>query len=557
LSALRQQLSDLEADRASVQSARDELARQIETLQGQLTAANEKAETAEKALTEKASALESGSSELSALRQQLSDLEADRASVQSARDELARQIEELGIQLAEERIAREAAEKLRDEVERAETELAAALVDRDDAAEQNILILAKISALEEEKTLLAKKAEEAIVALANYKGSEDEALMGMAELRMQIEEKQKVIASNSQAMVELESRLNEALAVRETIGSDQIELQALEAERVNWNREREQLNRQMSELHVQQELNAAEVRRVTKALAAAENKVKELPGQIEALKQQVHEKSRLLELAETKVVTYEREAEAERTKQEASVSRQQKQDDPPAAASAISPPPVENPVLVATIEATNANLDKTTSSRKGFLGLFGGKETAPALEVPLATPDTENENLILQAGDQIDLQVFREPEFSGVFLITPEGIIRHPLAGALSLGGKSLKEAETLISERLSEDLLVDPKVILTVARAETSQFVVLGEVKKPGVYPMPVGGVTILQAIALAGGFTELASPDRVRIVRRGPRGEQENIRVKVGELLAGKGRQKDMPLQENDVIMVPEIIF
>lgn len=88
--------------------------------------------------------------------------------------------------------------------------------------------------------------------------------------------------------------------------------------------------------------------------------------------------------------------------------------------------------------------------------------------------------------------------------------------------------------------------------------MVLLGEVKKPGVYPLPFGAsLTLLQAIAEAGGFTELASPDRVRIVRRLPDGHQTTLRVRVSDLLKSKGGKKDVPLEPNDVIMVDQVLF
>ena len=67
---------------------------------------------------------------------------------------------------------------------------------------------------------------------------------------------------------------------------------------------------------------------------------------------------------------------------------------------------------------------------------------------------------------------------------------------------------------------------------------------------------MTLLQAIAGAGGFTDLASPDRVRIVRRDADGKQTTLRVRVSNLLGG-GKQEDIPLEPDDVIMVPEVVF
>jgi len=164
----------------------------------------------------------------------------------------------------------------------------------------------------------------------------------------------------------------------------------------------------------------------------------------------------------------------------------------------------------------------------------------------------------LQAGDEIDIQVYREPDLSGTFRLKPSGKIRHPLVGSVGLGGKTVKEAEAYFAKRLAKDYLVNPRVIIKMLSTKSSQIILMGEVESPGVYPLPFGEkMTFLQAIAGAGGFTDLASPDRVRIVRGAEGDKHITIRVRVSDLLGGKGEQKDIPLEPNDVIMVPEIIF
>ena len=176
-----------------------------------------------------------------------------------------------------------------------------------------------------------------------------------------------------------------------------------------------------------------------------------------------------------------------------------------------------------------------------------------------SAPLEEGGTYVLQAGDEVDIQVYREPELSGVFRLNPSGEIRHSLVGAIPMAGLTIKAAEADFTKRLGKDYLVNPRVIIKMVSAQSSQIVVLGEVKKPGVFPLPFGeSTTLLQALANAGGFTDLASPDRVRIVRRSTAGgEPSTIRVRVSDLLGGKGKQQDVPLEPNDVIMVPEVVF
>lgn len=197
----------------------------------------------------------------------------------------------------------------------------------------------------------------------------------------------------------------------------------------------------------------------------------------------------------------------------------------------------------AEIEATNAAKE---SAKK--------PEASPSGETAAVAAPSQ---YVLQPGDEIDIQIYREPELSGAFRIGPEGDIRHSLAGGVSMAGKTVKEAEADFTRRLAKDYLVNPRVIIQIVSSQSSQIVLLGEVEKPGVYPLPGGeSMTLLQAIAEAGGFTELASPDRVRIVRKTPDGKQTTLKVRVSDLLGG-GRQQDVPLEPNDVIMVPEVVF
>jgi polysaccharide export outer membrane protein len=240
-------------------------------------------------------------------------------------------------------------------------------------------------------------------------------------------------------------------------------------------------------------------------------------------------------------------------------------------ASESSPPPATRPEAVlidistemaAMKPESDPSANEPTAERQGrwFGWLRGGAQEGAGTGAESLDPDVDvigEVAYVLQPGDEIDLQVFREPDFSGMFRLSPEGTIRHPLMGTLMLAGLSIKQIETQLVDELAERYLVNPSVIVQIKSAQGSQIVILGEVRKPGVYPLIRGDrLTLLQAIANAGGFTELASPDRVRIVRNAG-GERSTIRVRVSELLSGRGRQQDIPLEPDDVIMVPEVIF
>ncbi len=165
------------------------------------------------------------------------------------------------------------------------------------------------------------------------------------------------------------------------------------------------------------------------------------------------------------------------------------------------------------------------------------------------------EGYVLSAGDQVSLDVFREPDLSGTFLLESSGVIRHPLFGSVEIAGLSLADAEARITKLLAERYLVNPRVMIRVASSQSHRIVMLGEVRKPGVLPMPFDKpMTLLQAVAEAGGFTDLASVNRVKIVRSANGGQQE-MRVRVSRII--DGRDPDILLEPNDIITVPQSFF
>jgi len=119
----------------------------------------------------------------------------------------------------------------------------------------------------------------------------------------------------------------------------------------------------------------------------------------------------------------------------------------------------------------------------------------------------------LGAGDEIRIIVYGEEDLSGEFEIDGNGKISMPLIGNVIVGGKDLNEAEGLIAELLADGYLVTPRVNLEVLNYRP--FYILGEVDKPGSYPY-VNDMTVLNAVALASGFTYRANKKKIEITRK-----------------------------------------
>lgn len=133
--------------------------------------------------------------------------------------------------------------------------------------------------------------------------------------------------------------------------------------------------------------------------------------------------------------------------------------------------------------------------------------------------------------DKIQVTVFNEPNLSGEFEIDGEGRVALPLIGVVTVGQMTLREAERAIADKLHPDYLLHPKVSIQVTNYRP--FYILGEVKQPGSYPY-ANGMTVMQAVALAGGFTYRARESEMVIVRGGSRGQAgPNSAVLPGDII------------------------
>ena len=114
----------------------------------------------------------------------------------------------------------------------------------------------------------------------------------------------------------------------------------------------------------------------------------------------------------------------------------------------------------------------------------------------------------LGSGDKVRVTIFNEKDLSGEFDVNDQGLVALPLIGQVKVGGMSLSEAQDLITQKYGRDYLVNPRVNVEVLNYRP--FFILGEVKNPGSYPY-VNGISIVNAVALAGGYTPRANRNRI----------------------------------------------
>lgn len=130
----------------------------------------------------------------------------------------------------------------------------------------------------------------------------------------------------------------------------------------------------------------------------------------------------------------------------------------------------------------------------------------------------QGEEYRLGAQDRVQVTVFNEPNLSGDFQVDGEGNVTLPLIGDVRVGGATIREAERAIADKLYPDYLLNPRVSVQVVNYRP--FYILGEVKKPGSYQY-AAGLTILQAVAMAGGFTYRARQSEITLLRTGERSQ------------------------------------
>jgi len=159
----------------------------------------------------------------------------------------------------------------------------------------------------------------------------------------------------------------------------------------------------------------------------------------------------------------------------------------------------------------------------------------------------------LTTDDQIATEVYGEEELRSVVRLNADGAVSLPLLGSVHLAGLTLNQAAARLTELYGKDYVLNPKVNVMLIGYAKRRFVVLGQVNRPGSYEMPEGspgGIDVLEAIAIAGGYTRIAAPERISVKRR-----DQVLRVDAKRLARDSG--KSFRVQPGDTITVGESIF
>ena len=168
-----------------------------------------------------------------------------------------------------------------------------------------------------------------------------------------------------------------------------------------------------------------------------------------------------------------------------------------------------------------------------------------------ASSKAHDDNFIIGNDDVLSISVWKEPELTKSVPVRSDGRISLPLVGELQAAGHSPLQLENEITNKL-RSYITTPEVTVIVEKVNSRKYNVLGEVTKPGSYPLTTS-TTVMDAIAAAGGFRDFAKKSGVYVLRKSNDGNEERLKFNYKEFVKGKNSAQNVRLEPNDTIIVP----
>jgi polysaccharide biosynthesis/export protein len=191
---------------------------------------------------------------------------------------------------------------------------------------------------------------------------------------------------------------------------------------------------------------------------------------------------------------------------------------------------------------------------------FQQNDVATTTTDSTASPDQSNppaanvqpaDTFIIGPDDVLAINVWKEIELTRVVPVRSDGKISLPLIGDIQAAGRTPMELQEDIAAKL-KGYITDPQVTVIVQQILSQKFNILGQVEKPGSFPLSAG-TTIVDAIALAGGFKDFAKKKGVYILRLNSAGKEERFNFNYDKFLKEKNTAQNIKLKPHDTIVVP----
>ncbi len=174
---------------------------------------------------------------------------------------------------------------------------------------------------------------------------------------------------------------------------------------------------------------------------------------------------------------------------------------------------------------------------------------------PAASKDVANvdkNGYVIGAGDELYISVWKEPDLTRAVPVRPDGKITLPLAGDIQASGLTPTQLEQNLTKQLSS-YVSSPSVTVTVQAVHSQKINIVGQVEKPGSYDLNGPPMTVLDAIAMAGGLRDFAKGKKIYILRTSPDGKQQRLPFNYKEVIKGERMEQNIVLQPRDTIVIP----
>jgi polysaccharide export outer membrane protein len=206
--------------------------------------------------------------------------------------------------------------------------------------------------------------------------------------------------------------------------------------------------------------------------------------------------------------------------------------------------------LVSTAMANAAQQDKKNDGKETTVAAARIDSASPADHKTESIPATTDAAYLIGPEDVLDISVWKEPDVSRVVPVRPDGRISLPLINDVQAAGLSPQQLAGSVSEKLKK-YLNGPQVTVIVTAINSQRVFVVGEVLRAGAFPM-LPGMTVLQALSSAGGFTTFADVKKIHVVRM-RNGKQIEIPFNYRDVLKGDNAEQNIKLEAGDTIVVP----
>jgi polysaccharide biosynthesis/export protein len=202
-------------------------------------------------------------------------------------------------------------------------------------------------------------------------------------------------------------------------------------------------------------------------------------------------------------------------------------------------------VCVAQAQTDNAN--PPTGATIAMNAAHNDAAASPTVS-PMKPHD---DSYVIGIDDLLAVSVWKEPEVSRAVPVRSDGKISLPLAGEIQASGETPRKLEQTITAKL-QSYIAEPEVTVIVQEIRSRKFNILGQVSRPGSYSL-TNAPTVLDAIALAGGFRDFAKQKGIYVLRQSPDGRESRLHFNYKDVIKGKKLDENVALQPHDTIVVP----